>query len=106
MDAADVVFWLCVSLNLGVAGALAVYLRGRVKAQLFSAEQAKRVYSWLCLGASILSGVVVFLGIVALFHIPVGHGEILVATPLFNLLFAGVLIIAGRIGIGWVPMRW
>jgi hypothetical protein len=106
MDAADAVFWLCASLNLGMAAALMVYLRARVKAQQFTEEQAKTVYSWLCVGVAILSGCVVFLGIVAVFHIPVGHGEILVAVPLFNLLFAGVLIVAGRIGIGWVPMRW
>lgn len=106
MEAADALFWLCASLNLGVAGSLTVYLRGRVKAQRFTEEQAKRVYSWLCLGSSMLSGVVAFFGIVALFHIPIGHGEILVAAPLFNLLLGGVLIIAGRTGIGWVPMRW
>ncbi|MGH8613443.1 MAG: hypothetical protein ACREYF_15860 [Gammaproteobacteria bacterium] len=106
MDAADLVFWLCALLNIGIAGALTIHFRRRVKTQWLTEAKAKAIYSWLCVGVGIFSGTVVFLGIVALFHIPLGHGEILIAAPLFNLLVAGVLIIAGRIIIGWVPMKW
>jgi hypothetical protein len=38
--------------------------------------------------------------------LPVGHGEVLIAAPLLNLLLAGVLIVAGRIVIGWEPVKW
>jgi hypothetical protein len=106
MDMADLVFWLCALINVGLAGALTAHLRRRVKAQGITEAKAKTIYSWLCVAAGIFSGFVVFLGIVALFDIPVGHGEILIATPLFNLFLTGVLIIAGRIIIGWVPMKW
>ena len=106
MDAADLVFWLCALLNVGLASALATHFRRRVKAQRLAEAKAKAIYSWLCVGIGIFSGAVIFLGSVALFHIPLGHGEILIASPLFNLLLAGMLIIAGRVIIGWAPMKW
>jgi hypothetical protein len=106
MDTADYVFWLCAFLNVGHAGALTIFFRRRVTSRKLAEPKAKAIYSWLCAVVALLSGTAVFFGIVALFHIPVGHGEILIAAPLFNLMLSTALIIAGRIIIGWVPVNW
>jgi len=105
MDTVDYVFWLCALLNVGYVGVLIKHFRHRTKSQELTESKAKVIYSWLCVSVSLLS-VGVFFVIVALFHLPAGHGEVLIAAPIFNLLTATVLIIVGRIIIGWVPMKW
>lgn len=34
------------------------------------------------------------------------NAEGLIASPLFNMLLAGVLVVGGRIVIGWEPVKW
>ena len=106
MDAADIVFWLCALLNATVSVALSAWFRVQVKAQSLTEVKAKNIYSWLCVAVSLFSGVVLFIGITSLFDIFLGHGEILIASPIFNLLLSGVLITVGRTIIGWEPMKW
>lgn len=106
MESADVAFWFCSLLNVMLSLALAVYFRRRVKGHSSTEKHAKRIYSWLCVVIGLISGVALFVGVVDVFHISLGHAEILIAAPIFNLLLAGVLIIVGRVIIGWVPMRW
>jgi hypothetical protein len=64
------------------------------------------MYSWLCLGTGAFCGIALFLGITALFDVPLGHGEIIIAAPIFNFLLAIALIVSGRIVIGWSPIKW
>jgi len=106
MEKADLAFWFCSLLNAALSVALATYFRRRVRSKKSTEAQAKRFYSWLCLAIGLFSGIALFLTVVNLFHIFLGHGEILFAAPLFNLVLAGVLIVIGRIIIGWMPMRW
>lgn len=106
MDAADIVFWLCAVLNAGIASALIVHFRSHVKAGALTERKAKVTYSWLCLAIGAFCGIAVFLGITALFNVSLGHGEIIIAAPLFNLLLSCALIVAGRIVIGWIPIKW
>lgn len=106
MDSSDVAFWFSVLVNIGLASVLAMHFRRRVKNQATTEATAKAAYSWFCVGVGIFSGFAVFLGLVALLKLPVGHGEVLIAAPLFNLSLAGLLIAAGRILIGWVPIKW
>lgn len=107
MDASDLVFWLCALTNITLSLTLAIHLRKLVKSHIFTEMKAKRVYSWLTVMAGIFSGLVLFLAIVELFHIQLsGHGEILIASPLFNLLLSGILVFIGRMIIGWEPVKW
>jgi len=106
MNAAEIVLWLCSVLNAATAIALAAWFRFQVKAQALTEEKAKTFYSWLCVVISLFSGLVLFIGITTLFNIFLGHGEILIAAPIYNLLLSCVLIISGRIVIGWVPIKW
>jgi hypothetical protein len=100
------VFLLCTLINVAIAISLMVRFRMQVKADARTEAKAKLTYSWLCVAGGIFSGVLLFFGIAALFDISLGHGEILVAAPVFNLLLSFVSIAAGRIVIGWTPLNW
>jgi hypothetical protein len=76
------------------------------EAGILTEAKAKLAYSWLCIAVGVFSGTVLFLGIVKLFHVSVGHGEITIAAPIFNLMLSCALIVAGRIAIGWRSMKW
>lgn len=106
MDAADIVFWLCAVINVAIGGVLIVRFRSHVKAGALNERKAKSMYSRLCLGIGAFCGIALFLGITALFDIPLGHGEIIIAAPVFNFLLAIALIVSGRIVIGWSPIKW
>jgi hypothetical protein len=105
-DPADIVFWLCAVLNVALAGGLILRFRSRVTAGVLTERRAKAIYSWLCLGIGLLCGIVIFLGITGLFDMSLGHGEAIIASPILNLLLSLVLIISGRIVIGWSPIKW
>ena len=106
MDTDGWVLWSCALANTVFACALMVHFRRRVNAHLVSERGAKAAYSWLCVGVYLLSGIALFFGVIELFHVPVGHGEILIAGPLLNLALSAVLLVVGRIVIGWEPMHW
>jgi hypothetical protein len=106
MNSSDAALWFSALVNIALASVLAAYFRRRVKNRVATEARAKSAYSWLCVGVGIFAGFAVFLGATALLNLPVGHGEVLIAAPLLNLLLAGLLIVAGRIVIGWVPIKW
>ena len=106
MNSSDPALWLSALVNIALASFLAVHCRRRVKSHIATEARAKTAYSWLCAGVGIFSGFAVFLGAVTLLKLPVGHGEVLIAAPLLHLLLTGFLIVAGRIHIGWVPIKW
>ena len=105
-DPADVVFWLCAALNTAIAVALIVRFRARVTAGVLAEHKAKSAYSWVCLATGAVCGTAVFLGITSVLDISRGHGEIIIAAALFNVLLSLVLIVSGRIVIGWEPIKW
>ena len=106
MKSSDAAIWFSVLVNIALASVLVAHFRRRVKNHVATEGKAKAAYSWLCVGGGIFSGFAVFLGTTALFNLPVGHGEVLIAAPLLNLLLAGLLIVVCRIVIGWVPIKW
>lgn len=106
MYAGDAALWLSALLNVTIATALAARYRLQVKTNAITERKAKAIYSLLCLGVGLFSGIVVFFGIMLLFSIPTGHGEILIAAPTFNLMLSGISVGVGRVVIGWAPMKW
>lgn len=103
---ADLAFWLCIAANAGICIALMTWLRRGARSGAYSARVAKTVYTVLCAGTAIFSGVVLFYGSVALFGVFVGHGEVLIAAPLWNVVLSGAMVPVGRIVIGWEPVKW
>ncbi len=106
MDTSDAAIWFSALVNIAFASILAVHFRRSVKSRFTTEAKAKVTYSWLCMGVGIFSGFAVFFGTIVLLNLPVGHGEALIAGPLLNLLLVGPLIIAGRIVIGWIHIKW
>ena len=105
MDTGDVALWFSALLNAMLAVGLAVRYRFRVRTKAMTERRAKAIYSRFCIAVGIFSGIVVFFGIMVLFNIPTGHGEILIAAPILNLLLSAISIGVGRVVIGWVPMN-
>src|SRR3569833_3440002 len=103
MDSSDATFWFSTLVNIALASVLAAHFRRRVKSHAATEAKAKVAYSWLCVGLGIFSGFAVFLGTIVFFNLPVGHGEVLIAAPLLNLLLSGALIVVGRGGGGGGP---
>lgn len=74
----------------------------------------KKIYSNRFTMASVLSGLVsgifLYYGMLWLFDIlgyrvNVGHGEVLIAVPLFNFILGVVLVLPGRMVLQWWPIR-
>ena len=60
--------------------------------------------------SGLVSGVFLYYGVLWLFDIlgyrvNVGHGEVLIAAPLFNFILGAVLVIPGRMVLQWQPIR-
>jgi hypothetical protein len=108
MESEDIVFWICAATNAGIAVTLIVRYRSKVHLGMLAESKAKAIYSWLCLPVGALCGIADPVVTIALFNIPLGHGGeiIIIFAPLFNLLMSCVLIVVGRIVIGWAPVRW
>ncbi len=106
MTGADLAFWLCLAANAGISIVLLTWLRRGARAGAYSARVARNAYTVLCIGVGIFSGVALFYGSVALFGLFVGHGEVLIAAPMWNLVLSGAMVPVGRIVIGWEPVKW
>jgi hypothetical protein len=106
MEAEDLVFLSGTLLHVLLTAALMAYFRLQVSSHVFTEKKAKAVYSWLCLCIGISAGIGI-VGMLDFLDILIGPcGVILVTATLANLILACMLIVIGRIVIGWVPMRW
>ncbi len=82
-----------------------------IKKAAISLKQGKDKYLPLVLFFGVISGLVIFPSLVSLFNLlgvtsSYGHGEILIAAPVFNFLFALVIGLLGRIVLTWEPIKW
>jgi ABC-type transporter Mla maintaining outer membrane lipid asymmetry permease subunit MlaE len=93
--------------------AAAIYFRTkkRIRNAVISTQFGKNRYLPLVLIFGVLSGLVIFPILASVFNYfgfpaSYGHGEVLIAAPVFNFLFALVIGIVGRIILSWEPMQW
>ncbi len=108
---ADVAFYLSFVFNALLAAAAYFLLRGPVKSNRLGEAKAKLIYSAVVVAGGALWGFVLFPAMVALFRligIPAayGHGEIIVAAIVFNLMLSMLLLLVGRILLGWQSFSW
>lgn len=106
MNSANAAFLLSLITNGAISMTLVARIRRSVVDAELSEKSAKSRFTWLCVAVSFFSGIVVLLGVVALFRLSVGHGELLITGPLAHALLCGPTIVVGRIIIGWEPLRW
>jgi hypothetical protein len=109
MDMSDFIYYCTFVVTVGLAlGALALAHTA------ISKGGNKKIYSNRFAVASVLSGLVsgtfLYYGTLWLFdvfgyHVNVGHGEVLIATPLFNFVLGLVLAVPGKVLLQWHPFR-
>jgi len=107
----DIAYYLSFVITLLAAIALFLVSRARIKAATMSEASGKNLYTLTLPLLGAFSGLVVFPGLVSLFRIvgasaSYGHGEALVAAPIFNFIFASVLALLGRVVLGWRALKW
>ena len=107
----DVAYYLSFVLNVLLAVVAFFLVRNSVKADRFGKAKAKYIYSVVVLIGGVLSGLVLFHAMVGIFRVlgfpsSYGHGEVIVAAILFNLLLSLLLLVVGRILLDWRPVRW
>lgn len=97
--------WISACVNTGIAVSLMVHYRAHVRRGLLGESGARRAYSWACFVVGFVGAVVAFYALLLIARAPVGHGEILIAAPIFNAALTVVLLLIGRIVIGWRALR-
>lgn len=106
MDFIIIIIWIFATLNVGIGVVLSFYFQRLVKNQKFLHEKAKNIYSLIYgIGVFIFTTGLFFL-FVKTFHIPLGHGESLVAFPIFNFILTCLFIFLGRMLIEWKPIKF
>ncbi len=102
---ADFILWLTLIANTAISLAVAMRYRRLVVSKGLGEASAKRQFSAWSVGGSALCGLVFYAVLIELLSVPLAHGEGL-GGPIYNFLLSVVLVTAGRIVIGWVPMKW
>ena len=111
MEMADLAYYLSFVLNGLIATLAFLFMRASMKAARIDEIRAKRIFSVVTLLAGLLCGLVFFNAAVWLLRnagLPVntGHGEVVLAAALFNLLLSLAFVIVGRVLLGWRPLDW
>ena len=109
MDISDFLYYCTFAVTVGLA-LVALFLSHRA----IRKGGNKTIYANRFVVASVLagmiSGILFYYGILWVFdtvgdHINVGHGEVLIASPLFNFVLGLTLAMLGRILLVWRPLR-
>lgn len=106
MESSDITIYFTLLLNFALASACALHFRRAVLHQRLEDASAKRRFTWLCIASSLFSGIAVFLTILVVFNVGTGHGTLLIIGPVLHLLLCIVLVLLGRILVGWEAMSW
>lgn len=101
-----VALWISIFVNTGTAVGLMLHYRKQVREGLLGHTGAKKAYSWASLLIGFVVAPVAFYLLVRLSDAPIGHGEILIAAPIFNAVLSLALLFIGRIVISWRPLQW
>jgi uncharacterized membrane protein len=95
--------------NLAVCLISAIVIRRKIRKKTLSETTGKNLHSIAMLPLGAFSGTLLFWGLADLFEIlgldmTYGHGEILISAIVFNVFLSLLLLVAGRIFIGWEEM--
>ncbi len=107
----EIAYYLSFVLNAFLAAGACFVVRASIKSDRLTEDRAKSRYSVAVMVRGIFSGIILFGALVGLFHLlglptSYGHGEVIVAAFVFNLFLSLLLLILGRILLGWQPFPW
>lgn len=105
-DLLEVIFWSAAALNLLIAAALMWVLRRMHRSGRISIADAKSRFLWIYSPLGLVSALIWFFGWVAVLDLSTGHGEVVLAAPVLNLILGVTAAGIGRVVIGWKAMRW
>ena len=97
----DLVLYIPLAFTLWVSFLSVRSLKKKVKQKALSERRAKNYYSLLIFLTGLFSGTILFYILMQLFKLNAGHGEMIIFTFLINIFFSFVLMLIGRIIIGW-----
>jgi multisubunit Na+/H+ antiporter MnhB subunit len=99
-------FWAAISANAVSAVLLMLYYRYKVRTGLVNDRRAKSLYAWWYIPIGTLAALILFYALAVSLNVPTGHGEILIAVPIFNAGLSLALLFVGRVVIAWRPLQW
>jgi len=107
----EVAYYLSFLITFFVCFLSALKLKNRHKSGVISSDKAKSIYSYISFAVGLLSGTVIFHGLIWSFSMfgyseNYGHGEILFAVIFYNVLLSWLLLAIGRVVIGWQKLMW
>jgi hypothetical protein len=96
--------------NCALSFLLAKTIKNKIKQKRINESKGKNLYSALILPIGALCGTVYFWLVIEVLkklgqNITYGHGEILIAAVMFNLILSLLLIPFGRMFIGWQKIK-
>ncbi len=107
----DTAYYLSFVYTAIAASLLFIFMRRRILKSITKESKGRNLYFFAMPLVGFGSGALLFPATVWLFRtsgIPsgYGHGEALIAAPLFNFVFASVLGAAGHALLGWRSVKW
>lgn len=98
-------FFVTAALALGALGLAHGAIRRGGNKKIYSNR-----FTIISMLSGLASGIFLYYGMLWLFDIlgyrlNVGHGEVLIAAPLFNFILGVVLVLPGRLVLQWQPIR-
>ncbi len=106
MDYDDFTLYFTLSLNLALATLFALHYRRCFMRNQLIESQAKSRFTWACVGCSLFTGIVILFSIVIWFNVATGHGVLLITAPIAHAILCVLLIMIGRLVIGWKSLIW
>lgn len=102
----EMLYYSTFATNILFSLLLAKSLKKSINSNKIKESKAKNIHSTLMLPLGALCGSVYFWLLIEVLrklgqNITYGHGEILIAAIVFNIILSLVLIIIGRVYIGW-----
>ena len=107
----ELIYYSTFFVNCTLSFLLAKTIKKKIKQNRISESKGKNIYSALILPIGALCGTVYFWLFVTVLEkfgakISYGHGEIIIAAVMFNLILSLVLIPLGRMFIGWQKIKF
>ena len=104
-------YYLSFTLNALFCGVAIYIYRKKVNSGLLTENKAKNIYSLVSVVTGVSGGTLIFHGLIWLFSLfgaksNSGHGEIIIAAVIYNMILGLILLGVGRIIIGWKKLTW
>lgn len=104
-------YYLSFSITFVLCVISMLFIKQKTASNIWSEQKGKNIYSGITLIIGVCGGTLIFHGLVWFFTLlgvetSFGHAGILVAAVVYDFILGLVLIVIGRIIIGWKEFTW